>query len=131
MSKILKKFEGFTLWSEDYKKLAQWYEEKFGLKRMFELDMPDDQAIAFEIEEGSEMYLWIGYHSEVQGESKDPYRSMISYIVDDVQAAFDTLKSRGVEFIAEPHASPDGSLNVATAVDPERNLIQLFSTGGK
>ena len=52
---------------------------------------------------------------------------MISYYVDDAYSAYEVLSKKGVEFIATPKASPDGGLNVATAIDPEGNLIQLFS----
>ncbi len=124
---ILKKFEGFTIWSENYKELAKWYMEKFELKQTLELNQPEDMTVALEIEPGSDLMLWIGYHSEVKGKSKDTYRIMISYIVDDVYSAYEILSGRGVEFIAKPRLTPTGDLNVATAVDPEGNLIQLFS----
>ena len=124
---ILKQFEGFTIWSDNYKELSNWYEEKFELTRKFEIDVPEDKVVAFEIEPGNEMMLWIGFHSEVYGKSKETYRIMISYYVEDVNKDYEILKSRGVEFIAEPHISPDGTLNVMTAVDPEGNIIQLFS----
>jgi hypothetical protein len=127
MSKYLKSFEGFTIWSGDYKRLASWYEETFELKRKLELDMPGDYAIAFEIEEGSEMMLWIGSHSEVKGKSKDPFRQMISYWVKDVYELADTLKNKNVEIINGPAKSPDGELNFLTARDPELNLVQMFS----
>lgn len=124
---MLRRFEGFTIWSEDYKKLAKWYENKFKLKRKLEIDVPEDKAIAFEIDPANDMYLWIGYHSEVKGSNKDPYRLMISYIVDDVDQVYDAIKDNDVEIIAKPHISPDGTLNVLTLMDPEKNLIQLFS----
>lgn len=127
MSTILKRFEGFTLWSEDYLKLAKWYEEKFELKRALEIDVPQDKAIAFEIDPSNDIYLWVGYHSEVHGKSKDTYRIMISYVVDDATKTYETLSDREVEFVAGPHLSPDGTLNVATAIDIDGNLIQLFS----
>ncbi|MEP7103869.1 MAG: VOC family protein [Candidatus Dojkabacteria bacterium] len=124
---MLKKFEGFTIWSEDYKSLANWYKEKFNLKQVLEVDIPEDKAIAFEIDPSNDMYLWIGYHSEVKGKTKEPYRLMISYFVDDVDKIYETLKERGVEFIAEPHDSPTGDLRVLTAKDLDGNIIQMFS----
>ena len=124
---MLNDFEGFTIWSEDYKELAKWYQEKFDLKKVDEINLPNDQAIAFEINPESKMYLWIGYHSKVHGGNKDKYRLMISYWVDDVHKAYEKLRKRGVKFIANPHAAPTGDLNVATAIDPEDNMIQLYS----
>lgn len=127
MSNILKKFEGFTIWSESYKELADWYEEKFELKRALELSQPGDYTIAFEIEEGNEMMLWIGEHSKVKSKSKDPFRQMISYWVEDVYQISEILKQRQVEIIAGPSLSPTGDLHFLTARDPELNLIQMFS----
>jgi len=124
---ILQKFEGFTIWSDNYLELAKWYEETFELKRMHEINVPDDQAVAFEIEPGNEMMLWIGKHSEVEGKSKDSYRLMISYIVQSADEVYEKLKLKKTKVIAEPHNSPDNTLRVLTLMDPEDNLIQLFS----
>lgn len=123
---MLKKFEGVTLWSGDYKKLAQWYMDTFDLKIAQEIDIPEDKAIALSMEDGGELYLWIGFHDKVEGENKDPYRIMISYYVDDVDKVYEVLKGKGAEIVAEPHMSPTGDLKVLTAMDPDRNLIQMF-----
>jgi predicted enzyme related to lactoylglutathione lyase len=127
MSKILKSFEGFTIWSGDYKNLAKWYEEVLELKRVDEVDIPGDQVISFEVQENSEMRLWIGQHSEVKGKNKDPFRQMISYIVDDVFEVAKILKDKKVEIIGGPDISPTGDIYFLTARDPELNLIQMFS----
>ena len=127
MSKLIKSFEGFTIWSGDYLNLAKWYQETFELKKINEINLPNDKAIAFEITAGSEMMLWIGSHSEVSGKSKDPYRQMISYWVEDVYTLSNILKNKNVEIINGPDKSPDGELNFLTARDPELNLIQMFS----
>lgn len=127
MSKYLKSFEGFTIWSENYNELAKWYEETFELKRKLELDIPGDQAIALEIEDRNDMMLWIGSHSEVKGKSKDPFRQMISYWVEDVYELAGILKKKNVEIINGPGKSPDGELNFLTVRDPELNLVQMFS----
>lgn len=154
---LLNSFEGFTIWSDNYKELAKWYEETFELKRMLELNQPGDYAIAFEInpssvstrpllpkgegipsplgevaeeqsdEAGEGMMLWIGFHSEVHGKSKDPFRQMISYWVDDVYKVAEKLKEKDVEIIGGPALSPTGDLHFLTARDPELNLIQMFS----
>jgi hypothetical protein len=127
MSKLIKSFEGFTIWSGDYKKLAKWYQDIFELEQKLELDIPGDHAIAFEIEPGNDMMLWIGSHSEVKGKSKDPFRQMISFWVDDVYKVNEILKEKKIEIVAGPGKSPDGELNFLTARDPELNLIQMFS----
>lgn len=56
--------------------------------------------------------------------------SVIYYKVPDLQAAFATLKERGVKFAAEPHLIaklPDHDLWMAFFRDPDRNLIALMS----
>lgn len=126
MSKYLTKFEGFTIWSGDYKNLASWYQETFELKKIEELSIPGDYAIAFEIEEGNPMLLWVGQHSEVEGKSKDPFRQMISFYTDDVEITAKDMKSKGVTILAGPGKSPDGSMQFLTLQDPELNLIQVF-----
>lgn len=127
MRPLLQKFEGFTIWSEEYKKLAQWYKETLGLIIVEEINIPNDKAIAFEIDPTNEMYLWIGYHNKVNGKNKDPYRLMVSFYVKDVSSVYKKLVEKDVKIVAKPHISSAGELNVLTIMDPEDNLIQLFS----
>lgn len=56
--------------------------------------------------------------------------SVIYYIVPDIDAAFETLKSRGVGFEAGPHLiakMPDHDLWMAFFRDPDGNLLALMS----
>lgn len=58
------------------------------------------------------------------------YSSVIYYKVPDLQAAFDTLTSRGVAFVAKPHLiarMPDHELWMAFFRDPDENLLALMS----
>ncbi len=50
---MIKNIGWITLWSEDYNKLAKWYEETLGFKRTGELDISNDTGIIFEFESGS------------------------------------------------------------------------------
>ncbi|WP_442600637.1 VOC family protein [Paenibacillus sp. KN14-4R] len=49
----------------------------------------------------------------------------IIFKVDDVDATFEQLKSRDVEFVKEPHDTPDWGHRVAYLRDPAGNLIEL------
>ena len=54
----------------------------------------------------------------------------VYYQVPDLQAAFETLKGRGVVFEAKPHLiarMPDHELWMAFFRDPDRNLLALMS----
>lgn len=56
--------------------------------------------------------------------------SVIYYQVPDLEAAFTTLSSRGIQFEAKPHMiakMPDHELWMAFFRDPDENLIALMS----
>lgn len=113
------------IWTEDYRKLADWYMEMFGLAQEEEISLPDDTGVTLKVGDGSVLF-WIGNHSGVKGKSKDPFRIMIGFQVDDVYKAHEELSKKGVEFISKPKVSPTGDYDVVTAKDPEGNIIQLF-----
>ena len=119
----LKSISAVLIWSQDYKKLADWYKEKLELKTIEELDHPDDTGIGLSL---GESYLWIGKHSEVQGKNKDPYRIMFNISVDSVSEVYNTLKDKKVEFIAEPFKAPTFDSYFATFKDLDGNILQLI-----
>ncbi|WP_314589184.1 VOC family protein [Paenibacillus terrigena] len=45
--------------------------------------------------------------------------------VDDVDATYDRLKSREVEFVKEPHDTLEWNMRVAYFRDPAENLIEI------
>jgi uncharacterized glyoxalase superfamily protein PhnB len=121
----VEKLDSFMVWSENPKELADWYIDTFNFELRSQLNLPDDTG--YDLKIGNEnIIFWIGYHDKVHGKNNDPYRIMIGFIVDDVYKAYEELKTKGVEFIAEPKISPTNDYDVATAVDPEGNIIQLF-----
>lgn len=61
------KISAILIWSEDYKKLVEWYKEKFGFETIEELNHPDDTGVGLRV---GESYLWIGKHSKVSGKIK-------------------------------------------------------------
>jgi predicted enzyme related to lactoylglutathione lyase len=120
----IKAFDSICIWSEDPDKLAKFYEEKLGLQIDSRIDIPRDKGISFKI---NDVVLFIGYHDQVKGRAKDPYRIMPGFVVDSVKETYEELAQKGVEFILPASSSPDSSYWVATALDPEGNIIQFFS----
>ena len=114
------------IWSGDYQKLANWYREKLGLKTIEELSHPKDTGIGLRV---GKSYLWIGRHPKVKGKNKDQFRHMFNISVKSVGAAYKELKSKGVEFIAEPFKAPTFNKYFTTFYDLDRNVIQFI--GGK
>ncbi len=120
----IKALSSVCLWSENPKKLAEFYLHTLNLPFDKELTLPDDTGTQFKI---GETYFFVGYHDKIKGSAKDPYRIMIGFDVDSVQVAYDELAPKGVEFIQKPSLSPDKTFYVATALDPEGNIIQFYS----
>lgn len=120
---MIKDISAILIWSEDYKTLAKWYEEKLGLKVLEELTHRDDTGIGFQV---GRVYLWIGRHSKVNGKNKDPHRHMFNFVVDSVSASYEELKSRGVKFLAAPFKAPTFEKYFATFYDLDNNIVQLI-----
>ena len=120
---MYKSISALLIWSGDYKKLADWYRDKFGFGTIEELNHPKDTGIALRVDES---YLWIGQHSEVQGKNKDPFRIMFNISVDSVGETYNDLASKGVNFIAKPFKSPVSEKYFATFEDLDGNVGQLI-----
>jgi predicted enzyme related to lactoylglutathione lyase len=111
---------GVSIWSSDVKNLVPFYRDVVGLK--VQMDTPEFVLFG----EPNEPALGIGKHSEVKGKTSDPYRIMVGFRTDDVQADFARMKLAGAAFIDEPNLQPGGGLWIATFRDPEGNIGQLF-----
>ncbi len=123
---MMKNISAILIWSEDYRKLADWYREKLELHVIEELNNPDDTGIGFQV---GNVYLWIGQHSQVKGKNKDIHRHMFNFDVDSVSETYKKLVSRDVKFFAKPFKAPTMDKYFATFYDLDNNLVQLI--GGK
>ena len=119
------KISTILIWSENFKRLADWYQKIFDLKKLEELDHPKDTGVLFEFPEG-DTWLWIGQHSKVKGENKDQHRHMFNINVDSVEEAYSYLKDQGVKFEATPFKAPTFDKYFATFYDPDGNLVQII-----
>ncbi len=116
------------IWSENFRRLADWYKEILGFKVINELNHPQDTGVLFEISPGGTT-LWIGQHSEVKEKNADPCRHMFNLTVASVTAGYEELKKKGVEFVAEPFKAPTFDKYFTTFYDLDGNMVQLI--GGK
>lgn len=123
---MIKNIPSILIWSEDYRKLANWYVEKLGLKIIEEINHPKDTGVGFRV---GNVYLWIGQHSKVKGKNKDMHRIMIDFEVDSVTKSYEELKGKGVKFYALPFKAPTFDKWFATFFDFDNNILQLY--GGK
>ena len=110
---------GCSIWTGDLDNLLPFYRDVIGLT-------PSGGAPGFVLfGDGSGPALALGQHSEVRGRASDPYRHMVGLRTDDIHADTERLKGQGVEFIEEPN-DQGGGFWLATFLDPEGNIIQLF-----
>lgn len=119
------KITTILIWSHDYKKLADWYQDIFHLTINEELNHPQDTGILFDFPDGSP-WLWIGQHSEIHGINKDPLRIMFNITVDSVEKTYEYLLSKKVNIIAKPFKAPTFDKWFITFSDPDGNTIQII-----
>ncbi|GGD59666.1 VOC family protein [Paenibacillus nasutitermitis] len=58
-------------------------------------------------------------------EPSAPDKVALIFKVEDIDATYDRLKSSNVEFVKEPHDTPEWGHRVAYFTDPAGNLIEL------
>jgi predicted enzyme related to lactoylglutathione lyase len=111
-----------VIWTDDVRRLTPFYRDKLGLQA----EMESEEFTIFAADQPGAAQLALGRHSEVSGRSKEPHRIMIDFLVKDCQAAYDDLRSRGVEFLREPGIDQADGFSIATFQDPDGNTLQLF-----
>ena len=109
---------GVTLLPADLERMFNFYNDVLQLPH----HSRHEDFIAFEL---GEVRFNIGLHSEVSGQSKDPFRFMPHLGVDDIHAQARRLAEAGVEFIRPPEQETWGGW-VATFKDPDGNVLQLL-----
>lgn len=124
-----KKISTILIWSENWKPLADWYQNTFSLKAIEEINHPQDTGRLFEFPEGG-VWLWVGQHSEVKGQSQDPCRIMFNINVDSVTEAHKYLLDKGVTCIAPPFKAPTFDKYFATFSDLDGNYFQIIGLLG-
>lgn len=120
----IEKTLGVIIYSENYKELADWYENVLGFKAIEHLELPDDTYVAFEM---GDNYFSVGQHSEVHGKNQDSCRIMINFNVPSVAETYEEIKDKDVKVVAPPFEAPPGGFYCMTLKDPEGNIIQFFS----
>ena len=120
---MISSIESITLFSEDAKKLADFYKEKVGLEVILEAEMgdQDDQLYGFKM--GSAGF-YIVDHSEIKGQAKEPKRMIINFEVGDIEADAKKLEQAGVKKIKDVYHVENYGY-IATFEDLDGNLYQI------
>jgi catechol 2,3-dioxygenase-like lactoylglutathione lyase family enzyme len=127
------KFSNVRLLVKDYKKCFKFYTEQLGFEPLW----GDENGCyaSFKVADGIEgLAIFVSdYMAPAVGnvEQTQPvgYRekSMISFVVDNVDDTYHALKKKGIVFINEPIDMPDWGMRVVHLRDPEENLIELYT----
>ena len=89
---------------QDLSKAEAWYRDVLGLKHLYTFG-----KLAFFDCDGTRLFLEERSQITVEGLKND---SVLYFRVPEIEAAFEQLKSRGVNFVAMPHMifqHPDGT----------------------
>ncbi len=127
------RFNNVRLLVKDFAKCFNFYKNQLGL----EVAWGDENSgyASFKVADGIEglaifvsdwMALSIGNENK---EQPVDYRekSLISFIVDNVDETYEILKAKGVVFINEPTNMSDWGMRTVHFRDPEENLIELYT----
>lgn len=124
---MIKSIESIIIFSEDAKKLAEFYEKKVGLKVVLEAEIGDvgEELYGFEVQSGGGFY--VADHSEIKGKNKDSERILINFEVDDIEKETEKLEKHEVKKIRGIYHMQDYGL-IATFEDIDGNYFQLVQT---
>ena len=127
------KFSNVRLLVKDYEKCFEFYTKQLGL----EVAWGNSQSgyASFKVADGieglaifpsDEMAKTIG-NADKALPSGGREKSLVSFGVEDVDAAYRELSARGLQFINTPVDRPCWGMRVVHLHDPEGNLVELFS----
>ena len=117
--------------ADDIPTLYDFYTEKLGFKvtwgdrngRYVSFSEPDNDKELFAIFSKSGMKDYQGYTPLDGQEKSDQIVCCTGF--DDVDAAYEELKIKGIEFMGEPRNIPEWFMRCVYFRDPEGNLIEI------
>lgn len=121
---MIKDIESITLFSENAKKLADFYKDKVGLKMTMEAEVGEKGENLFGFEFGEGPGLYVMDHSKVNGKNTQPDRIIFTLEVMDIEEDVKKLDQAGVKKIADIYHMQNYGY-IATFEDLDGNYFQL------
>ena len=109
---------GIIIWTNNLIKMTEFYTNILDLQPSNILD----NHVSFHFDK---LKFIIGTHEKINGKSKDKYRMMINFEVDNIYKSFDRLKSFDVKIIREPYKEHWGGF-ICTFQDHDDNIVQFI-----
>lgn len=118
--------EAVLLFSQNPRKLADFYREKVGLKQTMEMEIGEkEEGFSFDMKGSANLYIL--HHSKVKGNNSQPERFMFNLEVDDIEKEVKRLKDAGVKLIADIYHVEEYGM-IATFEDVDGNYFQFVKT---
>ena len=118
--------EAVLLFSQNPRKLADFYREKVGLKQTMEMEIGEgEEAFSFDMKGSANLY--IAHHSKVKGKNNQPERTMFNLEVDDIEKEVKRLKDKDVKLIQDIYHVENYGM-IATFEDVDGNYFQFVKT---
>lgn len=121
---MIKKIEAILLFSDNPRRLAEFYQDKVGLKMTNEFEMGEENEEGFAFEELEGCSLYISHHSKVRGKNTQHDRIMFNLEVDDIEVEVKRLEGKHVKKVQDIY-HVEGYGQIATYEDPDGNYFQL------
>lgn len=121
---MIKGIESICLFSEDAKKLADFYKDKGGLKMTMEAEVGEAGENLFGFEFGEGPGLYVMDHSKVKGKNTQPDRIIFTLEVDNIEEDVKKLDDAGVKKIQDTYHMQNYGY-IATFEDLDGNYFQL------
>ena len=127
---MIRGIESIMLFSENAKKLGNFYREVVGLKQTMEAEMGegDENYFGFKIGKGPE--LGIMDHSKVKGKNKNPERIIFNLEVDNIKKEAKRLTTAKAKKVQDIYHI-EGYGYIATFADVDGNYFQLVQVKAK
>ncbi|OGG01654.1 hypothetical protein A2W14_07195 [Candidatus Gottesmanbacteria bacterium RBG_16_37_8] len=117
--------DSILLYSENPDRLAEFYEEKVGLKVGLMGEYGDDfKEKVYEVKAGDSKQLAILHHSKIKGKNKQPERYMVNFEVKDIEKMVEKLVKNKVKLVRKLYHVEDYG-KIATFEDIDGNYFQL------
>lgn len=119
----------FAINSHNPDQLAKFYTEVLGFTQKIKVDREEEYGYGIEAAPGYK--LWIAKHSEISGNSKDPFRILLSFYVKDLKKYIKAVREFDSTLIVEEPTDycmeiKGEERTVCAFHDPDGNTIQLM-----
>ena len=124
---MMRKIGDVTFTVSDLERAVDFYENVLGLPKQHQATTDAHRPSAYARFDcgGVQLVLQSGPPAAEQGRA-----SSVSFLVQDVDETYRTLRDRGVRFLEKPHHADSGE-RTALFSDPDDNLLQLVQLSSR